>query len=135
SVPFSRPEASASRTARSSSRCEVTPTRFRNLRTSILNTSSLKPVSAIVSLGVGVDGPVCLGDLGLRAQPYAERAALADPGFHGDLPAVAPHQAVTHGKAQSGTARGVGREERVENVLESIGRNAAAVVAHADDDA
>src|SRR5258706_4128192 len=97
SPPLSVPDFNPSRTARSISRCEVTPTFFKNLRTSRLNVSSLKLASAIRYLFVCRRG-LRIDRRSRRAahQRYAKHGADADRRLDDDFAAVALHQAVTN---------------------------------------
>ena len=51
SLPVSRPDETASRTAFSISRCEVTPTFLRNLRTLVFRASSFMIISSMACTG------------------------------------------------------------------------------------
>src|SRR5690606_29978769 len=102
------------------SRCEVTPTFFRNLRNCRLNTSSSNAASAIARLllfGMRFDG---VGGRRAPPQPHAEGAPLADPRLHGNASAVALHQAVADRQAEPGAAARIGGEKRIEDALELV---------------
>src|SRR5215471_12565624 len=70
----------------------------------------------------------------LARQPYRELAVFADIAVRSDAAAVLlRHDVVADGKAEAGALAGwLGGEERLEQFVPDLGRNAGAVVTHTD---